>query len=76
MLTGLGRDGADAMKALHDAGAIGLGQDAQSSTVYGMPRAAWALGAVSKQLSLADMATAINQAAEEHRLNSAISQGL
>tara|TARA_R110002110_G_scaffold172752_17_gene375604 strand:- start:2171 stop:3250 length:1080 start_codon:yes stop_codon:yes gene_type:complete len=76
MLTGLGRDGADAMKALHDAGAIGLGQDAQSSTVYGMPRAAWALGAVSKQLSLADMATAINQAAVEHRLNSAISQGL
>lgn len=46
ILTGMGRDGAASMKALNELGCYTLGQDAQSSTIYGMPKAAVELGAV------------------------------
>lgn len=68
ILTGLGRDGAAGMKLLCDAGAATIGQDEASSIVYGMPRAAWRLGAVQKQLPLRDIGAAINRAAAKHAL--------
>jgi two-component system chemotaxis response regulator CheB len=46
MLTGMGRDGAAAMKAMRDAGAYNFAQDESSCVVFGMPREAIALGAV------------------------------
>jgi two-component system, chemotaxis family, protein-glutamate methylesterase/glutaminase len=52
MLTGMGRDGADAMKELRDAGAYNIGQDEASCVVYGMPREAAAVGAVHEVLPL------------------------
>ena len=52
ILTGMGRDGAAGLLALRQAGAITLGQDEASSVVYGMPRAAFELGAVASQLPL------------------------
>jgi len=52
ILTGMGMDGAAGFKALHDAGAIVIGQDESTSAVYGMPRAAYQLGAVDYQLPL------------------------
>jgi two-component system chemotaxis response regulator CheB len=52
MLTGMGRDGADAMKAMRDAGAHNLAQDEASCVVYGMPREAVAAGAVHEVLAL------------------------
>ncbi|MGB8364291.1 MAG: protein-glutamate methylesterase/protein-glutamine glutaminase [Rhizomicrobium sp.] len=52
ILTGMGRDGAAGLKAMHDAGAQTIGQDEASSIVYGMPRAAFELGAVDRQYSL------------------------
>lgn len=67
ILTGLGQDGARGLKALRDAGATTFGQDKDSSTVYGMPRAAWDIGAVERQYPLAEMPQAINQAAAKHR---------
>jgi Chemotaxis response regulator containing a CheY-like receiver domain and a methylesterase domain len=67
ILTGLGQDGARGLKALRDAGATTFGQDKDSSTVYGMPRAAWEIGAVERQYPLAEMSQALNQAAARHR---------
>ena len=66
ILTGLGRDGAAAMKVLHDAGARTVGQDAATSVVYGMPRAAWELGAVDQQLPLDRIGDAVNRAVAQH----------
>lgn len=52
LLTGMGADGAKGLLALRRAGANTIGQDAASSVVYGMPKAAYELGAVQEQLSL------------------------
>lgn len=59
LLTGMGRDGAAGLKAMRDRGAPTLGQDEASSTVYGMPQAAFALGAVERQLCVDDVAPAV-----------------
>ncbi|MEI7446436.1 MAG: chemotaxis protein CheB, partial [Burkholderiales bacterium] len=56
MLTGMGRDGADAMKEMRDAGAHNVAQDEASSVVYGMPREAAAVGAVHEVLPLGKIA--------------------
>lgn len=52
LLTGMGKDGAQGMLALREAGAWTIAQDEATSVVYGMPRAAALLGAVSEQLPL------------------------
>jgi two-component system, chemotaxis family, response regulator WspF len=45
LLTGMGKDGSRGLKALREAGALTIAQDAATSVVYGMPRAAADLGA-------------------------------
>ena len=52
ILTGMGRDGASGLKRLRDSGAPTIGQDAASSTIYGMPGVAMEEGAVERQLRL------------------------
>jgi two-component system, chemotaxis family, protein-glutamate methylesterase/glutaminase len=64
ILTGMGKDGAEGLLALRAAGAMTLGQDEQSSLIYGMPRAAFERGAVMHQCSLSQMADAILDACE------------
>ncbi len=59
LLTGMGRDGAAGLKAMRDRGAATLGQDEATSTVYGMPQAAFALDAVDRQLAVNDIAPAV-----------------
>jgi two-component system chemotaxis response regulator CheB len=56
ILTGMGSDGAIGLKAMRDAGARTLGQSRDSCVVYGMPRAAFELGGVEKEVSLSTMA--------------------
>lgn len=55
ILTGMGRDGAEEMLALRQAGARCIGQDADSCVVYGMPRVAHSIGAVEQQVPLAQI---------------------
>jgi len=59
ILTGMGRDGADGMKALKEAGATTIAQDEATSAVFGMPRAAIELGAVDRVLSLEEIPRAL-----------------
>ena len=47
-------------------GAWTLGQDQNSSIVYGMPKVAFELGGVQKQVPLMQMADEISKLAREH----------
>lgn len=52
IMTGMGDDGARGMKDLHDVGAFTIGQNEETCTVYGMPKAAKNLGAVDREVPL------------------------
>lgn len=65
VLTGMGEDGAEGLAALRRVGGRTLAQDAESSVVYGMPRAAAERGAVERVLPLELIAEAV--AAEVNR---------
>lgn len=57
ILTGMGHDGADALKAMRSAGARTLAQDQASSVVFGMPGEAFARGGAERLVPLAHIAT-------------------
>lgn len=59
ILTGMGTDGAEGLLAMRCSGARTLGQNQETCVVYGMPRAAFELGAVERQLNLSAMPEAI-----------------
>ena len=59
ILTGMGRDGADGLLAMRQAGARTIGQDEATSLIYGMPKVAFEIGAVERQLPLDRIATAV-----------------
>lgn len=56
ILTGMGRDGAEGLLKMRENGAFTIGQDEQSSVVYGMPMVAFQKGAVVKQASCDNIA--------------------
>jgi two-component system, chemotaxis family, protein-glutamate methylesterase/glutaminase len=59
ILTGMGGDGARGLLAMRNAGARTIGQDEASCVVYGMPKVAYDLGAVERQLPLDRIAKGI-----------------
>jgi two-component system chemotaxis response regulator CheB len=59
ILTGMGRDGAKGLLSIRQAGGRTLGQDEASCVVYGMPRAAFEIGAVERQYPLSRMGAQI-----------------
>lgn len=66
IMTGMGRDGAAELAEMRKQGAWTLGQDQASSIVYGMPKVAFELGGVQKQVPLMQMADEISKLAREH----------
>lgn len=67
ILTGMGRDGAAGMLRMRQAGSYTIGQNQSSCVVYGMPRAAAALGAVHIELPLHEIAAQMLAACEQER---------
>lgn len=63
ILTGMGRDGVDGLKAMRQAGAHIIAQDEESSIVYGMPKAAVEEGVVSAVLDPPTIAEELRRAA-------------
>jgi two-component system chemotaxis response regulator CheB len=63
----MGRDGAAGLKAMKAAGARTLGQDEASCVVYGMPKAAFEIGALDRQLPIGGIGPAILGLTERKR---------
>lgn len=63
ILTGMGRDGASGLLSMRKQGSPTIGQDEATCVVYGMPRAAWEVGAVQQQFPLDQIAYAITKIA-------------
>jgi two-component system chemotaxis response regulator CheB len=55
ILTGMGKDGAQGLLHMRQAGARTFGQDEASCVVYGMPREAFLIGAVEEQWALEEI---------------------
>ncbi|TCL64768.1 two-component system chemotaxis response regulator CheB [Hydrogenispora ethanolica] len=62
ILTGMGKDGATGLLAMKKAGAYTIAQDEASSVVYGMPKEAAVIGAVSRILPLSEIPHALVEA--------------
>lgn len=61
ILTGMGRDGSQGMKAMYDAGGYNVAQDEATSVIFGMPKSAIELGVVNKVLPLPEMPSLLKQ---------------
>ncbi|APW61589.1 protein-glutamate methylesterase/protein-glutamine glutaminase [Paludisphaera borealis] len=69
IMTGMGRDGVDGCKAILAAGGLTLGQDEETSVIYGMNKAAFLESAVAAQFPLDDLAAILQNLAafrEDH----------
>ncbi|CAM3728566.1 chemotaxis protein CheB [Polynucleobacter arcticus] len=61
LLSGMGRDGAQGMKAIFDEGGDTIAQDEESCVIFGMPAAAIELGVVCEVLSATDIPHYLNK---------------
>ena len=61
ILTGMGSDGARGLKCMLEAGAVTIAQDEETSTVFGMPKAAAERGAAEVVLPIEDIAEEIER---------------
>lgn len=67
IMTGMGKDGAASITRLYQEGSRTIGQDEASAVVYGMPRVAFEMGGIMEQVSLKNMAAAINRYGKEFK---------
>lgn len=61
ILTGMGKDGAEGLLRMKQAGAKTIGQDENSCVVYGMPKAAYEMGSVTHVKALGDIPVTLLQ---------------
>ncbi len=59
IMTGMGRDGPEGMRAIYDRGGMTLAQDEASSVIYGMNAEAVSRGVIRKELALHEIAAEI-----------------
>jgi two-component system chemotaxis response regulator CheB len=67
IMTGMGSDGAEGMKAIYRAGGLTIGQDEASCAVYGMPRACAEARVLNRVVPLAEIPLQIMQATRRRR---------
>jgi two-component system, chemotaxis family, protein-glutamate methylesterase/glutaminase len=67
IMTGMGRDGAREIGAIHKLGGVTVGQDEESCIVYGMPKVAGEMGHLQHITGLDEMAETINRLAQENQ---------
>jgi two-component system chemotaxis response regulator CheB len=68
LLTGMGDDGAEGLKAVHDVGGHTVAEDESTAVVYGMPAVAVRLGAVSEQLPLQQIGCRLREISQPERV--------
>jgi two-component system chemotaxis response regulator CheB len=61
LLTGMGRDGADGMQRIHQAGGFTIAEDESTCIVFGMPKEAIALGAAKRIWPLPKIASTLGE---------------
>ena len=64
ILTGMGKDGAEGLKEMRDAGSPTIAQDEATSVVWGMPREAVAIGAAVQVMGLHEIPARLRALAE------------
>jgi two-component system chemotaxis response regulator CheB len=67
VLTGIGKDGAEGLKRISDAGGVGMAQDRETATIYGMPGAALHAGGARYVLSISEFAARVSGELERLR---------
>ncbi|MGA9303966.1 MAG: chemotaxis response regulator protein-glutamate methylesterase [Candidatus Sulfotelmatobacter sp.] len=69
IMTGMGADGAQGMKAIHREGGLTVGQDEPSCAVYGMPRVCAEMGILDRVVPLSQIPHEILQATHYRKMN-------
>ncbi len=70
IMTGMGHDGVDGCAAIRSVGGYVLGQNQETSDVYGMNRAAYVAGNVDRQFGLEDLAALLSETCRQRFLSS------